>query len=157
MEVGLSDRCLSHGSFVWLACPHRGVELTTQKVRQAITQAVGRPRVLSLGEGRGALWLDRNQWNTLEMEENLSKCLSEDNVLVNSLHNQNFGPLFELSLGMKNKEKIVFFLVPAGIRATRGGSRQRRGGSRLCEVPSTFQLTCFLLFWPHRGCWSPKG
>lgn len=44
---------------------------------------------------------------------------------------------------MKNKDKIVFFLVPAGIRATRGGSRQRCAGSRLCEVPSTFNSHIF--------------
>lgn len=60
-------------------------------------------------------------------------------MLHKALHNKKLGLFYELSLGVKKKEKIVFFLIPARIRAIKNGNRWRCGGW-LCELPSALGL-----------------
>lgn len=49
--------------------------------------------------------------------------MSEENVLRNVLHDKKLGLLYELSLGVKKKQKIVFFLIPACTRAIKSGEQ----------------------------------
>ena len=60
-------------------------------------------------------------------------------MLHKALHKKKFGLLYELSLGMKKKQKIVFSLIPACVRAINSGNSLRCGGW-LCKLPSILGL-----------------